>query len=223
MRRYELWRRRFRSFLRLAYCRPDEKLLRKRQGEYNEYGELTELKQFYSLYNYSSNYVIYDDYGNIKTVSDSRGATLSYVYDGVEHMFVEEITQSGNDTETYTSLIEYDVPMQTKKSETDCNGNKLSYEYDKWQRIVEIRTDYDGKEKSKTPAVSYEYNTPNNDSFGHHELWYAITNNKVTFDADDSSVIQTVLQIDGLGRAVRTAKTGFDPACYLTDEEIGIK
>ena len=36
-----------------------------------------------------------------------------------------------------------------------------------------------------------------------------MTNNKVTFDADDSSVIQTVLQIDGLGRAVRTAKTGF--------------
>ena len=35
------------------------------------------------------------------------------------------------------------------------------------------------------------------------------TNNKVTFDADDDSIIQTVLQIDGLGRAVRTAKTGF--------------
>ena len=96
-----------------------------------------------------------------------------------------------------------------KKSETDCNGNKLSYDYDKWQRIVEIRTDYDGKEKSKTPAVSYEYHTPNKDSNGHHELWYAVTNNKVTFDADDDSIIQTVLQIDGLGRAVRTAKTGF--------------
>ena len=37
----------------------------------------------------------------------------------------------------------------------------------------------------------------------------AITNNKVTFDADDDSIIQTVVQIDGLGRAVRTAKTGF--------------
>ena len=40
-------------------------------------------------------------------------------------------------------------------------------------------------------------------------MWYAVTNNKVTFDADDESIIQTVLQIDGLGRAVRTAKTGF--------------
>ena len=40
-------------------------------------------------------------------------------------------------------------------------------------------------------------------------MWYALTNNKVTFDAKDTSVIQTVLQIDGVGRAVRTAKTGF--------------
>ena len=40
-------------------------------------------------------------------------------------------------------------------------------------------------------------------------LWYTVTSNKVTFDSDDDSVIQTVLQIDGLGRAVRTAKTGF--------------
>ena len=40
-------------------------------------------------------------------------------------------------------------------------------------------------------------------------MWYALTNNKVTFDAKDTSVIQTVLQVDGVGRAVRTAKTGF--------------
>ena len=40
-------------------------------------------------------------------------------------------------------------------------------------------------------------------------MWHAVTNNKVTFDAGDDSVIQTVIQIDGLGRAVRTAKTGF--------------
>ena len=106
-------------------------------------------------------------------------------------MFVKEITQRGSDTDTYTSFIEYDVPTQTKKSETDCNGNKLSYEYDSWQRIKEIRTSYD---TGTTPAVSYEYKTPNNDSSGHHQLWYAITNNKVTFDADDESIIQTVLQ-----------------------------
>ena len=34
---------------------------------------------------------------------------------------------------------------------------------------------------------------------GKMDLWYAVTGSKVTFDAVDSSVIQTVLQIDGLG------------------------
>ena len=183
-------------------------LLRHRSGKYDSLGQLTELSQYWANNesSCSTNKLTYDDYGNIETVSDSRGATLTYKYDGVEHMFVKEITQSGNDTDTYTSFIEYDEVTQTKSFETDCNGNKLNYEYDKWQRIKEIWTSYD---TGTTPAVSYEYHTPNKDSDGKHELWYAVTNNKVTFDADDSSVIQTVLQIDGLGRAVRTAKTGF--------------
>ena len=182
--------------------------LRLRTGNYNEKGQLTELSQYWANNDSScsTNRLTYDDYGNIETVSDSRGATLSYKYDDVEYMFVKEITQSGNDTESYTSFIEYDEVTQTKSFETDCNGNKLRYEYDKWQRITEIWTSYD---TDTTPAVSYEYNTPNKDSNGIHELWYAVTNNKVTFDADDDSIIQTVLQIDGLGRAVRTAKTGF--------------
>ena len=183
-------------------------LLRHRSGDYDSLGQLKELRQYWANNesSCSTNKLTYDDYGNIETVSDSRGATLSYKYDGVEHMFVKEITQSGNDTESYTSLIEYDEATQTKKLEKDCNGNKLRYEYDSWQRITEIWTSYD---TGSISAVSYEYHTPNKDSNGIHELWYAVTNNKVTFDASDSSYIQTVLQIDGLGRAVRTAKTGF--------------
>ncbi|WP_297645198.1 RHS repeat-associated core domain-containing protein, partial [uncultured Treponema sp.] len=144
--------------------------------------------------------------GNINSVADSRGATLSYTYDKDENMFVNEVSQSGMGTDSYESKIDYDVPTQTKKSETDCRGNTFRYEYDSWQRIKEIWTSYD---TGTTAAVSYEYKTPNNDSSGHHELWHAVTNNKVTFDADDDSIIQTVIQIDGLGRAVRTAKSGF--------------
>ena len=181
-------------------------LLRHRSGDYDSLGQLKELRQYFDVYNYSVHTLKYDSYGNIKSVTDSRGANLAYTYDKDENMFVIGISQSGMGTDSYESKIDYDVPTQTKKSETDCNGNKLSYEYDSWQRIKEIRTAYD---TGTTPAVSYEYNTPNNDSFGHHELWYAVTNNKVTFDAEDDSIIQTVLQIDGLGRAVRTAKTGF--------------
>ena len=181
-------------------------LLRHRSGDYDDLGQLKELRQYFDTYNYSVHTLKYDSYGNIKSVTDSRGANLTYTYDKDENMFVNEVSQSGAGTDTYTSFIDYDVPTQTKKSETDCRGNTFRYEYDSWQRIKEIRTAYD---TGTTPAVSYEYKTPNNDSFGHHELWYAVTNNKVIFDADDDSIIQTVLQIDGLSRAVRTAKTGF--------------
>ena len=181
-------------------------LLRHRSGDYDGRGRLTELRRYFDSYNYSVDKFSHDSYGNIKSATDSRGATLSYTYDKDENMFVNEVSQSGAGTDTYTSFIDYDVPTQTKKSVTDCSGNKLSYEYDSWQRIKEIRTSYD---TGNTPAVSYGYHAPKKDADGRHGLWHAVTNNKVTFDADDERIIQTVIQIDGLGRAVHTAKTGF--------------
>ena len=184
----------------------DGTLLRHRSGEYNEKGQLKELYQYYDSKNYSVSTLKYDSYGNIKSVADSRGATLSYTYDKDENMFITEVAQHGKGTDTYTSMFEHDPATQTKTKETDCNGNTLRYDYDGWQRVKEIRTSYD---TGDTPAVSYEYQTPAANEKGKHSLWYAITNNKVTFDSSDSSSIQTVLQIDGLGRAVRTAKTGF--------------
>ena len=184
----------------------DGTLLRHRSGDYNDLGQLTELRQYFDACNYSVNTLKYDSYGNIKSVADSRGATLSYSYDSKENMFVTEISQYGKGTDSYKSSISYDIPTQTKTMETDCNGNSLSYKYDSWQRVTEIRTSYD---TGNTPAVSYEYHAPKKDADGRHGLWHAVTNNKVTFDAGDDSVIQTVIQIDGLGRAVRTAKSGF--------------
>ena len=121
-------------------------------------------------------------------------------------MFITRIEQHGKGTDTYTGRFEHDPAVQAKTMETDCRGNTFRYEYDSWQRVTEIRTSYD---TGNTPAVSYEYHAPKKDADGSHGLWHAVTNNKVTFDAGDDSVIQTVLQIDGLSRAVRTAKTGF--------------
>ena len=181
-------------------------LLRHRSGDYDDLGQLKELHQYYDSKNYSVSTLKYDSYGNIKSVADSKGATLSYTYDKDENMFINEVSQSGAGTDTYTSFIDYDVPTQTKTKETDCNGNTLRYEYDGWQRITKIWTGYD---TGATPAVSYEYHAPVKDAGGKHSLWHAVTNNKVTFDSSDSSSIQTVVQTDGMGRTVRTAKTGF--------------
>ena len=155
--------------------------MRKREGSYNKYGELTELRQFFTKNDYSINTITYDEYGNISSVKDSLGATLSYVYDSTEKMFVTEISQSGKGTDIYKSYLEYDIKNQLQTKETDCNGNFMSYEYDNWQRPIKIFTSYD----STIPAVSYEYVTTNRDDSGSQALWYAITNNKVLFNHND--------------------------------------
>nr|MBP3282511.1 hypothetical protein [Treponema sp.] len=183
----------------------DGKTLRHRAGSYDGKGRLVELHQYYDGMNHSTNRLGYDKYGNIASVTDGRGATLSYEYDGTDGMFVERTRQWGTGTGTYESEMKYDHGPQTKKLEKDCNGNSLEYEYDGWQRTTSVRTSYDTGE---TPAVFYEYSTPGKDGSGRHGLWHATTSNKVTFGTDGET-IQTVVQIDGLGRAVRTAKTGF--------------
>jgi len=174
-------------------------LLRKREGVYNDFGELIELRQYYNNYNYSSNFIEYDEYGNIKSLKDSSEATVLYEYDEIEKMFVTKIYQFGKNTDIYESSIEYMIDQQIKTKETDCNGNSIFYKYDGWQRPLEIRTSYD---TGVIPSISYEYSSISN------QLWYSITRNKILFDAEDDSVIETVVQIDGLGRVARTSKTG---------------
>ena len=100
---------------------------------------------------------------------------------------------------SYGSSTAWDYVTGTKASETDINGNTMRYGYDGWQRLTSIRSPYD---TGSIPAVKYAYGI---DGAGR---WYSVTDSKVTFDASDSSVIQTVIQADGLGRAARTAKTG---------------
>ena len=182
-----------------------DNLIRHRAGRYNSKGNLVELLQYSDTYSCSSHTFSYDEYGNITSVRDPRGATVSYGYDAEIHQFVEKISQYGLNTDVYTGNAKYKFDEQTKSWEEDCNGNIMEYAYDKWQRPVSIRTSYDA---SSCPAVSYTYFCPAPDESGRHALWYALTSNKVTFDSDDTSVMQTVVQIDGVGRAVRTAKSG---------------
>ena len=179
----------------------DDKILRYRTGLYNDYGQLTELCQYYEENNYTSTCLDYDNYyGNIVKVTDANGLSLNYTYD-TNGMYVIKIEQSGTDSDAYTSSIEYDEVLQLKIKETDYNNNTLTYNYDDWQRLSKLFTSYD----DEMPAVSYEYYTRHNGE----NKWYALTNNKVTFDHDDKTLMQTVVEIDGLGRAIRTAKTGY--------------
>ncbi|WP_407427401.1 toxin TcdB middle/N-terminal domain-containing protein [Treponema sp.] len=183
----------------------NQNLIRRRAGRYDTKGSLVELRQYFDNYSCSVHIFTYDGWGNITSVRDPRGATVAYGYDGEVCQFIEEISQYGLNTETYTGRAKYEYKTQTKEWEEDCNGNRIDYLYDKWQRPISIKTSYDS---DSCPAVSYEYSCPNRNESGKHGLWYAVTSNKVTFDKNDSSVMKTVVQVDGVGRAVRTAKSG---------------
>jgi len=187
----------------------DGTLLRKREGTYKStYGTLKTLKQYMTGTDSLTTSFTYDSRGNTDTVRDAAGITLSYTYDSTDHEYVTGTRQQGAGTaDAYTSGADWYHETGAKKSETDINGNVMQYAYDSRWRLAEVRSPYD---TGSTPAVSYRYYTYDNlsGSGSAHGLWYTVTDNKITFGAGDSSVMETVIVSDGTGRQALTAKRG---------------
>ncbi len=174
-------------------------LLRKREGVYDSRtGALTELKQYTSNSSYLVHRIEWTDEGNIKTIITPTGKRSEYKYlDGIYPIEIKEISAKGE--APYTSEIEWDSVLGVKLKETDAANNTMSYKYDNFGRVTEVRSPYDTDE---TPYARYEYHTPA-DSF-----WYTVTENKISTEAKDSAVMKTVVIHDGLGRISYTAKEG---------------
>ena len=187
----------------------DGTLLRKREGTYTDtYGTLASLKQCRTGTSFLTNSFTYDEYGNMSTMRDTSGVTVTYTYDSTDHEYVTGIRQKGaGTTSSYTSSADWYHETGAKKSETDINGNTMRYVYDSQWRLTEVWSPYD---TGSIPAVQYSYYTFDNLSSDEssHALWYSVTANKITFDAGDSSVMETVLVSDGMGRKALTAKRG---------------
>ena len=187
-------------------------LLRKREGDYDSTtGALTSLRQYYDSSHYAEYSFGYDEYGNTIAVFEPGGSVRWYHYDDVVHQYPTLITKTGSMERlregrdnrrdmTYESSIIWDIATGVKVSEKDINGNVMRYVYDGHQRLTEVRSPYD--KEGGVPAVRYSYHTPVNG------FWYAVTENKVVTDANNTETIQTFIQTDGLGRAIITAKTG---------------
>jgi RHS repeat-associated protein len=176
-------------------------MLRRREGSYSAKGQLVELREYTGLSAYLRREYEYDPvYGNLILARDSVGVTLRYEYDGIARQYLTEIRQegSGGTGGTYISRLEWDTALGAKLREIDANGNTVRYRYDSRGRLAAVWTGYDGT----TPAVAYRYETPKD------APWYAVTANKITFDANDPQVMLTVAELDGLGRLRRTAKSG---------------
>jgi RHS repeat-associated protein len=109
---------------------------------------------------------------------------------------VSGIYTGGTGVDTYESKIEWNYGFGIRIREEDQNGQAISYQVDDYGRIESIRSPYDGA----VPAIAYEYNAEPGTN------WYAVTRNKIHFAADRDAALDTVVMIDGLGRAVYTAK-----------------
>ena len=176
-------------------------LLRKRTGVYDySNGALKIINVYTSENDFISNIYEYDSYGNLIRNQNADGSTILYEYDDEpsgENMFLQKIT-STDGNEKLTGQIVWNKVLQKKTKETDCNDNSICCEWDEWGRLKTVKTDYD----KEMPAVQYQY------LIDDEKNWTAITTNKVSFDPHNRAVIKTVVQTDGLGRLLFTAKSG---------------
>jgi len=178
------------------------RLLRQRDGSYDENGALTALRQYTDSGKWLQWGYEYDEsYGTLSAVQDAAGVRVEYVYDQVLFQYIEQIRHRGRGGNTYyASYIQWDTDRGLKTRETDANGNGIRFEYDKSGRLLTVRTDYDSPDG--TAAVRYTYHSEAG------KRWYVVTENKIRFDSNDGAVITTVAEADGLGRIRRTAKSG---------------
>ncbi len=175
-------------------------LLRQREGSYDGLGNLTELRQWESSGVYHSYLIAWDSYGNLKSITDPRGAAVAWDYDTVVHEYVTTIRQYNalKAGVSYQSSQSWDYALGVPLTKTDQAGETMEYSYDPAGRLTEVWSPYD---TGNLPAVSYEYLT-------NHFPWQAVSENKLTYDPEDESTIVTVITVDGLGRVAQTAKTG---------------
>jgi RHS repeat-associated protein len=175
-------------------------LLRSRRGSYGSRGELRTLTQYPSTSSSSTWELTWDDYGNLTSITDPRGSSMSWEYDTVVRRYAVA-TRSGNTwtgTAGYESLAEWDYRWGRETMRQDITGERMHYSYDGFGRILSVWSPYD---TGDLPAVAYSYNTT---SFP----WTALTWNKVSFDPSDGQTLETAITVDGLGRAAQTAKQG---------------
>jgi len=182
----------------------NDKSLRYRTGSYGSHGELITMEEYDSLGSFRKHSLSYNEtYGNLESITDPRGYRISWDYDAVMHGFPTTITRSnaGAGSPTYSSYTTWDYALGKKLSETDENGQTMSYAYDKFGRLTEVRSPYGPYESGSVAAVAHSYDSA-------VFPWTATTSNKLLYSPGDSQVIKTIIGIDGLGRVLQTAKEG---------------
>lgn len=176
------------------------KPVRSRIATYNDSGNIARLTQVTGTGDPLVTKLEWDNYGNLTAIEGVKGDRTEYTYDTKFNQYVEKIGRKAPGISEYKSSIDWDIPNGLKKTETDENSNIMRYEYDEFLRLQSVWSPYD---EGETAAVAYAYVTPEGSSG-----WYAVTDNKILTESSDPSVMQTVVEVDGLGRKLRMAKRG---------------
>jgi RHS repeat-associated protein len=174
------------------------RLLRFREGEYGDRGELRRVQRYESDMDGAAFTLSWDDYGNLTAMEDPRGYRLSWQYDDAVHAF-PVVVRSENPRRgdpAYVSRMRWDYRFGRALERIDVTGQHLQYQYDLHGRLTEVWSPYDS---GAVPAVRVQYRTS-------EFPWRAVAHNKLRFDPQDSGTLQTVITVDGLGRTAQTAK-----------------
>ncbi|OLY65159.1 hypothetical protein BWD11_05330 [Leptospira santarosai serovar Grippotyphosa] len=148
----------------------------------------------------------YDTYGNRtqeRDTSSSPARGSSYTYDDELHQFVVQETKFGGSIQFSTNhQIGYTTAFGVPTLTTDANGNKSTFEYDNFGRLVGSISDTDDGSRT-TASYSYDASFP---------LSAKTTFPTGTGDPDFSSRTYT----DGLGRNIYTVKSASNGGYVLT-------
>ena len=179
--------------------REDGTLLRHRTAEYDAKGRMATFTVYpaSAAAGYTSR-IEWNAAGQLASITGPLGTQAAYTYDPTD-TYPITVTQSGRGVSPHISHMAYFYEWGVLQSRTDPNGLAEHFEYDAHGRRISHFTPYD----AAIPAVSYEYTRDSNSRMT------ARTATKVTLDPADPSIIETLILIDGLGRPIYTAKSGY--------------
>jgi RHS repeat-associated protein len=173
------------------------KLLRQREGFYDERGKLTRQLALIAQGRVAEHLLTWNADGMLESMTsppNARGQRyeVRYVYEPVTRSMVSTVTDSFG----YASHVEHDVRFQEARRTTDIAGNVTERGYDAFGRLASVWGPYDVGGSTPTIAVTYDTSA--------RPAW-AFTRNRLEEDGGDGW-LDTVVFVDGLARVIQTKK-----------------
>jgi RHS repeat-associated protein len=161
-------------------------------------GDVTEVREYLADGSFATTDMSYLPDGMLATVTNPPNSSgqryqLSYTYDSTVGTYVTSTTDSFG----LTSASAPDLRFGTTASETDVNGNVISYTVDEFGRTTTVTGPY--QQGTGIATIAFEYHPD-------AAIPWTITHNADVFRGPGAT-IDTVTFIDGLKRVIQTKKS----------------